>query len=293
MSKKDSLPVYSIDDFKPKIEDWEIYVNFLRPHVTAHDFTNYPHKHDFYLLVLITEGSGKHEIDFESYKVERGSLFILRPGQMHAWTLSDNVTGFVLFHSQFFFDSPYNENRLKQFSFYRTSQHSPLIKLEDKSLETVQKLMEESLMEYTGDLPRKWQKINSLINLIYIEAERNFQLIQGTGNGTYLLKLRQFEELIELNFQRKTLARDYASMLNMSEKHLNRIVQSTLSKTSSQLIMERIILEAKRLILQKKLNINQISDFLGFKETSYFIRVFKKLTGTTPIGFLKKYEERS
>ncbi len=78
-----SLPIYRINEFQSLNLDVEFYANLLNPHVKKHDFTNLPHKHDFYLVVLITRGSGIHEVDFESYEVAPGMLFVLKPGQMH------------------------------------------------------------------------------------------------------------------------------------------------------------------------------------------------------------------
>ena len=101
--------------------------------------------------------------------------------------------------------------------------------------------------------------------------------------------MRQFEELVEENFKEMKFAKDYASKLNISEKHLNRIVKNCLNKTSSSLIQERVILEAKRMLMHSELNVTEISVALGFNESSYFIRFFKKKTGVTPMGFLNLY----
>lgn len=80
-------------------------------------------------------------------------------------------------------------------------------------------------------------------------------------------------------------------MMNISDKHLNRMTKETLNKTISELIFERIILEAKRMILFSKYSVSEISIELGYIDTSYFSRLFKNKTGQTPLEFLDKYRK--
>src|SRR5437868_5067061 len=101
---KKRLPVYSIQNFEQGAEE-NFYANDLGKHIKEHHFTNLPHKHDFYLVLLFTAGSGTHEIDFQNYQVKPGSLFIMQPGQMHLWRLSDDCQGYVFFHSRAFYES--------------------------------------------------------------------------------------------------------------------------------------------------------------------------------------------
>ncbi len=75
----------------------------------------------------------------------------------------------------------------------------------------------------------------------------------------------------------------------MSEKHLNRICKTCLNKTASQLIIERVVLEAKRRLAFVKSSISEIADDLGYANTSYFIQLFKKKTGKTPVEFMKTF----
>ena len=74
----------------------------------------------------------------------------------------------------------------------------------------------------------------------------------------------------------------------MSEKHLNRISKACLNKTTTDLITDRIILEAKRELTHSNLTVREIADKLGYFDNSYFARLFKKKSGQTPIEFIKK-----
>jgi AraC-like DNA-binding protein len=105
----------------------------------------------------------------------------------------------------------------------------------------------------------------------------------------YSEKLKQLEFLIDLNFKIEKSPVQYASWMNMTSKHLNRIVQNSVGKTTSTMIIERVLLEAKRLLSNSHKNINEIAEDLGFEEQGYFSRTFKKITGETPSEFKSRY----
>ena len=74
-------------------------------------------------------------------------------------------------------------------------------------------------------------------------------------------------------------------MMFISEKHLNRICKECLNKTTSDLIMDRIMLEAKRMLVHSTKSVPEIAEQLGYLDSSYFSRLFKKKCGKTPIEF--------
>jgi AraC family transcriptional regulator, transcriptional activator of pobA len=284
------LPIYSINKFNILNNEGDFYANFLNQHVKHHHFTHFPHRHDFFLVILFTKGKGKHEVDFKTFKVEKGALFILKPGQMHYWELSDDTDGFIFFHSREFFDKDFLSLSIKDFHFYNSFQGVPYFKLKENQLSKISLLMHEIVAEYTKQELLKWQKIHALIVLTYIEISREKSFINAIKNQTYLAKLRQFEDVIEANYSDTKSVKDYANKLNITEKHLNRITKSCLGKTSTQLISERIVLEAKRMLIYSKLNVSQIGAELGYFDNAYFIRFFKRNTGITPYAFLTKYK---
>ena len=56
----------------------------------------FPHKHNFYHLVIVTSGQGEHDIDFVTYKAQKGSVFFMLPAQVHSWSFSKETTGIVV-----------------------------------------------------------------------------------------------------------------------------------------------------------------------------------------------------
>jgi AraC family transcriptional activator of pobA len=287
------LPVYSINKFEILNDDSEFYANFLNLHVKNHHFTKLPHKHDFFLTILFTQGHGKHEVDFQTYEVVRGSIFVLKPGQMHFWELSDDVDGYIFFHSRMFYESGFNALNIKDFPFFNSLQSPPVYQLAEIRLNKIQYYMNELVEVYQNNEILKFIKIQSLITLVYCEISREKVTFENISNKTYLAKLKLFEDLIEVHFKEIKFVKQYALKLNITEKHLNRITKNCLGKTSTQLIGERNILEAKRMLIYANLNISQIGEALGYFDTSYFVRFFKKNVGCTPSVFLKQYKSFS
>jgi AraC-like DNA-binding protein len=281
--------IYAINDFEKSDSQSQVYVNRLGPHVKSHAFTNLPHKHDFYLFMLVTKGNGEHEIDFKKYKVKPGSVFLMQPGQMHFWKLSKNIDGYVFFHSKEFYEKEFTRGILHQFKFFESFQSEPRTEVDKRTSNTLKTFLEDMLSEFRSAANFRSQKLHALMNLVYIEIARVYSEKQRTKSPQYLELFHQFELLVEEYYLENKLPGFYAAKLNITDKHLNRVCKACVNKTSTQLIAERVALEAKRMLSQFKENVTEISFDLGFSDPSYFIRFFKKQTGETPLNFQRKY----
>lgn len=288
------VSLLDIDLFRDNGSPDEFYVNTLQNHLqTFHKDISVPHKHDFYVAVLFTHGSGIHEVDFASYSVLRGAFFFLNPGQTHHWELSDDIEGFVFLHTRAFYEQHYTQNRLTRFPFYYSPHNLPVTMLDDAELQRTEQLLKEMISENKDDNLLKRQKLVSLTDLIYIESTRSY-LKANTGivqRGPYSDVYAKFEELIEQKFPELKLPSQYADILNVSPKHLNRIAKAVTGKTASQIIQDRLLLEAKRQLLLHRENFTKISGNLGYEDYGYFSRVFKKHTGETPSAFVERYHK--
>ena len=214
MSNK--LPVYSIASFQNQLDTNEFYANNFSNHVQNHHFTNLPHKHDFYLVVLITKGSGWHEVDFVRNTIEKGSVFMLQPGQMHYWELSSDIDGFVFFHTKTFFDEVYTTFKINNFPFFNSFYSNAEFSVSNDKLERLAVLMKELITETQLPAYFSKQKIHALLNLVYIEFSRGFIQENSTIQSAYLNKLLSFENEIELNYKSEKSVQFYANKLNIS-----------------------------------------------------------------------------
>lgn len=281
------LPVYGISAFQEKQQEDFFYSNDLRVHLASHLFINTPHKHNTYIAVLFTKGKGEHQIDYTTYPVKPGSLFLLSPGQVHCWKLSKETEGYVFFHTKEFYDSIFINRKINDFPFFFLDSNKPVIYCSKKELDTITPIFKEINEEHKAQFPLMKSKLGTLVDLLYINLSRyymNNQDIPSTHSSAYL-KVQKLQRLIDEHFKTEKLPKEYADRMNMTTRHLGRLCQELLNKTTTDLIAERIIIEAKRMLTHSDLTIATVSEQLGFEDYSYFIRFFKKHTGQSPKQF--------
>lgn len=288
------VSILQIDQFKHDNHDEDFHVNLLENHLeTRHKDIADPHSHNFYLAVLFTHGHGMHEIDFNTYEVKPGALFFLNPGQTHHWELSDDVKGYIFFHTRDYYELYYTTNKLSYFPFFYSMHSNPCLYLDTVQLKDITSYFESIHLEEIKDLPLQKQAIMGYINLIYITCARIYNSTESAleqhNNNSYYQKFHQFEALVEAHYTGQKLPAYYASQLFVTPRHLNRIAQAVTGKTATDVILDRVLLEAKKEIVLRRGNFKSIAEILGYKDYAYFARMFKLKTGETPGVFAKRY----
>ena len=278
-------PIYNIQRFNCNSVNSDLYINTFKNHLIDHDFVDESHRHNSYVLVFFTKGSGTHEIDFDIFTIQSGSMFFLQPGQMHHWDLSDDVEGFVIFYSQEMYNLYFGQKTIGEYPFYSSMDNKPEMVFDIPESKAILPYFESLILETQTIQLLKQDKIMNLLDIIHIEIARKYSKTYFHEAHSYNVKIKNFEVLLEQNFKTEKAAFFYASQLNITLKHLNRICNEILQKTTTEVILDRIILEVKRMLMDKKFTINEIASELGFDDYSYFTRLFKKHTVMTPTNF--------
>ncbi len=293
MKANQTVPILKIEQFDHKISTHDFYSNTFENHIERNGrIINKPHSHNFFLCVFFIEGSGMHEIDFNTYNIQPGSVFFLKPGQTHFWNFNTSPKGYIFFHTQEFYEFNFVNSSLSQFPFYFSIENPSILNLSDAKISHFKYLFQQINEEHHRDEIYKYQKLTSLIDHLYIDLTRYYTasvpIIKKTSK-TYLKILENFLTAVEEHFKTEKSVQFYSDKLNITSKHLNRVVKTTISKTSSDVIKERVLLEAKRMLVHSTSSLSSISELLGFEEYSYFSKTFKANTGCTPFDFRKKY----
>lgn len=283
-----NYPIYEIKKFNCNSLQDDVYINTFKHHLSTHSFIEKSHSHDFFLLVLFTEGFGKHTIDFETYSIKPGSTFLLQPGQIHSWELSQDIDGYIFFYTREYYNLHFATKRIDQYSFFNSVKSNPEINLNQAEIKAISLHFKQLISENKSDQIFKKDKIILILDLILIELARKYWENETHESNSYLHKTHQFETLLEKNFKEKKAPSYYADMLHVSLKHLNRICKEVLGKTVTEIIRKRVVLEAKRMLSLKQFTISEIANELGFDSNSYFAKTFKKETGISPKEFSKK-----
>lgn len=286
------FPILSLHQLDEEGKEHELYVNTFSEHIARHHaHVLVPHRHDFYVTVVFTEGSGFHEIDFQRYSIEPGAVFFMQPGQIHHWEFSPETEGYVLLHSRSFFELNIRSMSLDKLPFFSSKLNSPKLQISDKDKGN-NAILPDLMGEFEGRKLFKYSRMAMLvcelyINLARLYAEERPHLVQQ--NPLYSGKFRELEKTIDVHFVQEKGVEFYAEKLNMSSRHLNRICRQVAGKTFSRIITERIMLEARHLLSSTDLSFNEIARQLGYEEYSYFSKLFKQYCGVNLRDFKVRY----
>jgi AraC family transcriptional regulator, transcriptional activator of pobA len=249
-----------------------------------------PHKHNYYMILLNKNGIGKQLIDFKEAIIEPLSITCMHYGQVHQWLDYDALDGYILVFENDFFALRYQDYQLSEFSFLTYRQQQPYLKVSPQQFAHWQNLLQWMLAEFK-DKPNNFDKsLRSLLNLLLIDINRIFEPAKKTEEQSQSFQLvHHYEELIDKHFKEKHFVKDYATLLYVRPNYLNAVCNDVTSFSAGDLIRNRILLEAKRMLIHENKTVAEIAFHLGFEDNSYFGRFFKKYENITPDGFKKQY----
>lgn len=252
---------------------------------------NVIHRHNHFEIVWITKGTGRFTIDTESYEISENLVFCLNPGKVHQLRGDENLKGFVFsFQKEFLYTG--RDTSSENF-FYEESFRGNM----DFSVIRINSDMQMEMLGLVRNMQRELAKTSFLqhdvlrgflyIFLIYLTRQRDAsytspELPQSCG------LTKRFFSLLESTYTTNHRVSDFASLLSVTPNYLNERVKRDSGYSASHNIHQRIILEAKRLIIYKNLTLKETAYHLGFEDTAYFSKFFKKISGFNFTDFKQK-----
>ena len=236
--------------------------------------TDTMHVHGFYEIIWFQSGSGSHYVDFNSYPITAGSIFFISPGQIHSFDTSHDQQGYVLKVCTELFDD------------FADLSCAKVQEKDSAALEMLVRAMEAELKN-EDSLAHK-EALQALVKLFVIMVRRSYEgLSPSTINPQKpsYKAFQNFRKLIEENYCRLHTVKDYASLLGVSSKTLTLYAGEFSNYTPLELINNRIILEAKRLLRYSILSVKEIAFRLGFDDPSYFGKFFKRIVKQSPADY--------
>jgi AraC family transcriptional activator of pobA len=269
----------------------DIVVYDLKHFINHHKNIKFPHRHSFYQVLYITEGEGSHVIDFENHVVKKGMMYFLAPSQVHEWLFSENTNGVLInFNENLFSSFLANSHYLNDFPFFTANGMHSSVDLSDDNVSLIK--IEELLLNIQTEMSScdecKLDLTKTMLLQVFLLINRKVNLSHSipTNKNNYLV-YRNFEKLIEQHFTKMRMPKDYANLLFVTPNHLNALCNQLIGKSAGDIIRNRVLLEAKRLLVNSTQNINEIAWYLNFEDNSYFSKFFKKYEGITPDEFRK------
>lgn len=232
----------------------------------------FPHKHDFYQIVFILRGKGKHEVDFSIFPVQNRQVFILKPGQVHSWNLHPQSKGFLI---EFTMESLTTSDLIHSSNF----------------IQRIQALPDQLLLK--EDLFKKWKPLFASLSNEQSHKKTDAELYLQSHLSIFLIDLFradqkkrnlkphseigvQFINLVENHFKNEHSLDFYAEALKTPPKILGDRVRKNLGLSPKEIIQNRCLLEAQRMLRYTDLSVAEIGYALGFEDANYFSRFFRQ-----------------
>lgn len=246
---------------------------------------------DYFKISLIVGKNKVHYAD-KVVEIEKQALFFANPQIPYNWEqLEEQQSGFFCVFTEAFF---HQFGNLKEYPVFKPN-GSPVFAIDDEQVERIKGIFKQMITEINSDYTYKYDVLRNLVfDLIHSAMKMqpaNISVTQHSNASSRISSL--FLELLERQFpiensrQRFGLrsAADFADQLTIHVNHLNRALKETTQKTTSEIIAERILQEAKILLKHTDWNISEIAYSLGFEEPTHFNNFFKKNIQITPRQF--------
>lgn len=262
-----------------------------------HDLTDVKHIHNFFELVVVTEGRGLQWVDGVDYPVVAGDVFLLQGEKQHYFKERHDLALFNLmfdpariplpmdelkkipgYHAMFILEPSYRERhkfasrlRLGRIALAHCEALISSIKEECENKESgYEAALLGMLLELTVYLSRQYSETS-------------------TSSGQALLRVGKVIAKLESDYTRQWKLVELAKFAFMSESNLLLVFKEATGRSPIDYLIRIRIQKAMELLYGTHLNVTEISEKVGFKDSNYFSRCFKKFTGTTPREYRRQF----
>jgi len=245
---------------------------------------------DFIKVVWLKAG-GVITIDFKEYTLTNDAVFFINAGQWYS--LESILAGEMLYYNRDFYCIELHDKEVAcDGILFHNVYEIPVVYLDDEQSESMRNILEEMKNEIIQEDSATEEMLRILLKKIIIKSTRIWKQAHQVADESTKQDLefsRKFSQLVEWHYTSRHMVSDYAEMLSITPKALNKRISKYSKISPNDIIKNRIILEAKRLLVHTNLSVKEIGYKLGYDDPAYFIRLFLKQTEVSPQGFRKLY----
>ena len=237
-------------------------------------------------IYWIEEGYGEYKIDFKSFKVENAGLFFLSPGQVLSVDAEKVKSGYqISFDKEFYCVETHGKEIACNGILFNNVHRATMIPLGPSDAPIFWQLLQNMMNELQNPGPAHRELLETYLRMFLIEALRKLnqqeQKVEGIEEETNKL-VSDFIALVEKHFSEIHSVGDYAQRLAVSPKSLAKRLNAEGYPTPTEMIRNRVVLQAKRDLRYTDKSVKEIAFDLGFDDPAYFTRYFKKAEGVSP-----------
>ena len=297
--KTEAVPILSLFEKEQKFFDtsleWEprfptshrqFHINKLEDYIGHLKFPFSPHRQTVFDFLFLPRGKSTRSKGLDKYDFAENTFFFLPAYQISTHdSMSLDTEGFYCHFDMEIFNRRFiNPEVFGSFPFLGFT-GNPLVTVSDTAKEYIINILNRLEQEYASDKV-DLDIISANLLAIFFEVKQFAKQEKITENAAFRIAQQYKNKLARYIYEKHSVA-EYAGMLNVSPNHLNKCVKAATGKSAQDLLSEMILLEAKVLLKQSTLTVNEIAWKTGKEDTSDFIRFFKAKTGLTPTEYRK------
>lgn len=253
-------------------------------------------RHNFYQVALLESGGGTVTSAGQAFDLDNFTIFFIQPGQINYWNIPKDWRGYYFSISESFYTVPLDGFRsLSEFPFFQKFTQG--FKLKREEAKVILELFERINQEYHSPSMFNQAIIKSYVCSIlgycirFYERGRDDERVEKSKLGLvdhFQKLLRDYGQEVGsgLITDHKSVT-DFANELAISSKHLSEVIKKSTGQSPIEHINQVLIDEAKKLLITTDMAIKELGYYLGFSSPSYFTRLFKQYTGSSPAQFRK------
>lgn len=256
---------------------------------------SHPHRHDFFQILWLDEGRGTLRCDLATYEFSGPTLAFFAPGRLHAWNHEIEPRGIMFGFPASFFNADADYPGLLGRLPFLHEIACPLLALAGSDAEDMARHFAQLLAEAAREMPGRDDIVRATITIILSKTRQHLLTREEVARaepaaGSSLPQ--RFRIALDKNFPKLLRVSDYARLLQVSRSHLNEELRAHTGRSASDHIHERLLLEARRLLVYSPLTVAQIAYELQFQDPSYFGRFFRLRTGMSPGAYREQEQAR-
>lgn len=242
-----------------------------------------PHRKAYYLLVFVRQNQGRHWADLTPYEHCPNTVYFSEPGQI---LVKEEPTPFWGTHLEVTPEFLARHAGLSELPIIQNPRHGHELRLTPAEADTVEAQLTQLEAEYQR--PGEWQQrmLGACLAVLLTYLSRLYAAQYPDAEPTPDQRLlRAYQAKVEAQFREVHEVSAYASQLHISAGHLSEVIKAQTGRPAIKHLHERLVLEARRLLLHSQQPLKEIAYDLGFQDASYFTRFFKREAGTTPAEY--------
>lgn len=247
-----------------------------------------------YIKILYLPAGYDLTVDFKHYQTQKASLFFINSNQhLHLEQVGTKAGHLIYYNRDFYCIQIHDTEVACDGLLFNNIYEMPLVELSAIEDLAVEHIFTQIQDEFQQKESSQEEMIRTYLKQLIIRATRIWKKQHlGSINESPAQDLeffRNFSRLVEIHFREKHSVADYADLLGIAPKTLNHRLKRLNVAQPNEIIKDRIMLEAKRLLAHTILSAKEIAFYLGYDDPAYFNRLFSIKTGDTTSNFKKKY----